>query len=274
MGNQKVKTLILATLAASSVLMSGCANGIGDTIAIAKRAEQAKETVSRTNNLNDPNTSIGTLATQSKPSEKDVFQINDFRVSFDGTNFTAAWNIIATQQEDLVIQIFADTDNDGYDGVKIANLKGQTSINEEVFSFGNLKDGDYFYYIGVGTSSETVSTFKYTDTVSKVVRDVDTDMPDGGLENVQVRYQDGSIYLTWDAYELESTDDPETPAVEVKYVAFICNADTGETIKSVTTDGLSAVIAIPQELDAFMCGAATYIDGEIGPFVAKTFKAK
>lgn len=119
----------------------------------------------------------------------DSMVIDSFTVEESNGKYIAKYSISDCPQE-VTIEIFADTDNNGFDGKSVYSKAGKSSDNIEI-SLDGLNPGEYHFYIRV--SKDGIFKREYSDSIislqkknnNKKVKDVK-----GG------KYNDG-YYISW-----------------------------------------------------------------------------
>lgn len=147
--------------------------------------------------------------------------IDSFSVEAKDDKYIAKYSI-SDCPEQVQIEVFADTDNEGFDGEKVYSGTGGPSGEAEL-SFGNLKPCEYHFYIRV--SKDGVFKRAYTDSVISISRkDSQKKVKDvkGG------KYNDG-YYISWTN---ENENDRKTVYVWDKDMNLISEVETeaGDTL--------------------------------------------
>ncbi len=115
--------------------------------------------------------------------------IDSFTVTPNGDKYAGKYSI-SDCPEQIQVEVFADTDKDGYDGQRVYSGNGAAS-GEFEFELNSLKPGEYHFYIIV--SKDGVSKKEYSDSVvSYQCKDSQVKVKDvkGG------KYNDG-YYISW-----------------------------------------------------------------------------
>lgn len=163
----------------------------------------------------------------------------------DGS-YKATWNV-SDCPENLLIEIYADKDREGYNGVKVAYTSSKPT-GDTTFQLYNLENGSYFFYIKVFIQ-EGLFSYAYTD---KAFTYEDPRSPDK-LPNVKVGLLNGDVYLTWEGNARE-------------YKVMLFSADGKELLAEETTEDNSLLLAFPKGATEVLAGVASYDYERLGKY--------
>lgn len=229
-------------------MLSGCKYGVSDTVDLVKSAEQAKQAVERMSNGEDKQVSVGTPADPNYVA-KTKLELEKFEISCSGTEFTAAWDLNSSFDQ-VKVQIYADTDDSGEDGTKIASVDSAPCSSSQTFRYQLLDDGTYFCYIKV-TAEDGTSLLAYCETPVYV----ELESPEGSLENISIQPDGEDILFTWD------------PGEHDQYIAMLIDPKDKSTILQETTViEPTARLSIPSDMDYVYAAVAAVEDGRPGPY--------
>lgn len=250
MMKKRIATGIICTAALGmSLMLSGCTNGIDDTIDLVKNAEAAKQSVEQMVNMeNGQQTSVGTVA---DPNYQPVNRLNlvEFNISCSGSQYSANW-IVDTNFENVRVQIFADTDNTGEDGTKIASFDSISTAAEKEFRYEGLEEGSYYCYIKVtGTDGSQVTMYSEQPITTSI------ENPEGALDGIVIETDGNSVLMSWTAADFE------------RYHAILVSPDdTNQILAETTVVEAQAKLDIPEGYTVVYAAVASYEDGVMGPY--------
>ena len=251
------RKLILATLCTAaigmSLLLSGCTHGIGDTITLVKKAEAAKQAVEQVANMEDgTQVSVGTAA---NPNYTPVNRLNVavFDIALSGTEFTAKWTVDTNFSFLSSVMIYAATDMSGEGGVKIGSFSNVPIATERTFELTQpLEEGTYYCYIKVVGQDNNPVTMYCATPIQYTEQD-----PEGSLADIVITADDEFVYISWTAM----------PDQEQYYRAILVSAENTDTILAETkVVGTQAKFEIPEGATELYIAAASYLNGEMGPY--------
>lgn len=249
---RKVLKLTACALAAGLVLtLSGCTNGIGDTVELIKKAETAKQDAEQLINGTGDRIVVGSVADPAYVA-KEKSSILDFVITCSGTTFTAAWNV-ETSSETVQVQIFADADTADADGTKIASFDAADPKASTEFQYKNLDDGTYYCYLRVVTK-DGAPLVAYCATPLAV----ELESPDGALEAIEISVEDGYVVFTWA---------DSSKANEMYHAMLFAPDNTDAVIADATVIDFRARIEIPEgDYEYLYAAVASYNNGTVGPY--------
>lgn len=246
----KKKLAVLLAGTSLAAVLSGCsANLTESTFDLIKSAEEIKEELGQIHRTETGGQVVGSV---SDPQyEETALSVADFDVQWnkEDSEFAATWAVNGGS-EDLDIQIYADSDQAGYDGEKIGSFSGQSAIGNQTFTYA-LDPGEYYVYLVVEDSQGRNATSSYRETSLLVDA---SEQDDKYLKNVSITYEDGSVNFSWDDSGHE------------RYRAVLINPETGDVLDETTVIGLQAKIQMPENIDAVLAGVSYLENGEIGPY--------
>lgn len=172
--------------------------------------------------------------------------IDNFTISPSNDGITANWKV-SNWSENLHIQIFADNNKEGYDGIKVVDTWAINS-NEITFEPNGLTNGYYFYYICI-SDSLGVFLYKYTDIAIKSENiNAVTE-----LTNIKACMLNSDIYVSW-------SGDVEN------YKVMVYDPNTMELLDEVETKELSYVLPMPERYSEVKVGVAVNTNGQLGKY--------
>lgn len=245
------KRLILCALSGALVMtLAGCSHGIGETVKLIENAEAAKQAVEQMSSGGTSSVSVGTVADPYyEPQAKT--EARSFSIKYEDAMFTANWEIASTS-DTLKIQIFADQDNKGEDGVKIASYDRAQASGSASFQYPLLEDGSYYCYMKV-TAIDGSTSVLYTNTTVTVT----AESAEGSLSNIKIEIVDGKVVFTW----------ADEEKAHSKFIAMIYHPnDTTNVIADTVVVGTSASIKAPSDLDYVYAAVASYDNNTVGTY--------
>ena len=164
-----------------------------------------------------------------------------------GGGYEAAWSV-SDCPENVTVEIYADTDNRGFDGEPAAS-GGQGATGSLSFQMPGLDSGYYYFYMTVSQSSG-ISNSAYGDGAFFY------DNPSGAekLSDVEASLLNQDIYMSWTGGENQV------------YRVMLFDPDTKLLLSSQETDEESCVLAMPEGYDKVLAAAARYQNEHLGRF--------
>lgn len=175
-----------------------------------------------------------------------AMDIELFKVEKTENGYNASWSISNTI-EDLYVDIYADTDAEGFDGTKVATFTG-SDVAEGSFSVRNLDNGHYFFYVKAYDRTG-VFDFKYTQTALMHENANSADK----LMQVEASVVNGDIFITWEG---ESDE----------YRIMLFDVETFEMLADEITTDNSFLFAFPQGHSEVFAAAASYRRNSTGKY--------
>ena len=172
--------------------------------------------------------------------------IDKFSVSQNNDNITAKWQI-SNWSENLHIQIYADNNKEGYDGVEVLNIWDDEN-EESTFTPTGLDIGYYYYYICV-SDSVGIFTYAYSDTALKY-EDMSTY---DKLNDVNACMLNEDVYISW-------SGDAE------EYKVMLYDTNTMELLDEAKTQDNSYVFAMPEGYNKVKAGVAVCSGDQLGRY--------
>ncbi|WP_124068385.1 hypothetical protein [Clostridium sp. E02] len=174
-------------------------------------------------------------------------EIKTFEVTKQNEEYVAKWNVTDCQ-DNLDIQIYVDTDKNGYDGEWVASLSA-TPAGNTTFSLNGLSNGSYYFYVKV-TDSTGIFNYAYTSTH---IEYVDANSPEK-LKNISAGMLNSDIYISWDASEHQT------------FKVLFFDANTRELLNEDTTEDGSYLTTLPKDTDKVLVAAATFDNNNLGKY--------
>lgn len=122
--------------------------------------------------------------------------IKEFSLSYANGSFQTKWNV-SDCPEDITLEIFADSDDSGYDGILLTSFQDHPS-GEKTFTSDSVPTGDYHFYLRVSHSSGI-----FSQEYGKDVLYLSPSNAPAKLSNVKAGMIDEDLNLSWDAGEFE-----------------------------------------------------------------------
>ncbi|MFA9378007.1 MAG: hypothetical protein ACERKZ_14885 [Lachnotalea sp.] len=172
--------------------------------------------------------------------------IDNFTISPSNDGIVANWQI-SNWSDNLHIQIFADDNKEGYDGIKVVDT-GALNNDGITFQPNGLTNGYYFYYICV---SDSIGAFLYEYSEAAIkYENVNSAVE---LTNIKVSMLNNDIYVSW-------SGDVEN------YKTIVYDPGTMELLDEAVTQDQSYVFPMPEGYSNVKVGVATYINEQLGKY--------
>ena len=256
-----------------TMLLSGCNSiyGLGKTISLVEDATASKKAIDAAVaakegdselgempvNVDLGMSSVGTVSVEDNQRvSMDNAIKNVLKVTADGTSFKAEWEF-GKNLTNLEVQIFADTDNKGNDGIKIASTDGCKSKDSYEFEFKGLETGDYYFYAKVTPANKDDANYVYTEETSYVTSSLLKT-----LKNVNIQVIDGMVHFKWDSADGAT-----------QYRTMIMDEETEAIIMDTVTTNCEATMNVPVTKKTFKAAVATFDRSVLGEYVAVTINA-
>lgn len=175
-------------------------------------------------------------------------KIDSFTVTENGRGiYEASWSV-SDCPEDVTVEIFADTDQQGYDGTRAAS-GGRGPSGTLSFDMPGVDSGYYYFYITVAQDSGIFNS-AYCDTAFFY------DNINGGdkLSNVTASLLNRDVYMSWTGEE------------NGFYRVMLFDPDTKLLLASTETEETSCVLSMPEGYDRVLAAAASWKNEQLGRF--------
>lgn len=116
--------------------------------------------------------------------------IDSFKVSETGGKYVAEYKV-SDCPEEIYVEIFADTDSEGYDGTRIYSGNGGTTGTAEL-NMNSLESGEYHFYIRI--SKDGIFKREYSDSIFSYQNPNATNE----VKNVAGGKYNNGYYISWD----------------------------------------------------------------------------
>jgi hypothetical protein len=175
-----------------------------------------------------------------------AMEIEIFNVEKNENGYDASWSI-SNAMDDLYIDIYADTDDEGYDGTKVATFTA-SQVSEGSFSVHNLDNGHYFYYM---KAYDKTGVFDYKYTQKAILHEKAGSFDK--LMHVKAFLVNGDIFITW-----EGADE--------QYRVMLFDVDTLKMLADEITTDNSFIIAFPEGRSEVFAAVASYRRNATGKY--------
>lgn len=190
--------------------------------------------------LGDVDVNVGSLPQSMK--------IDSFSVEENGRGgYDASWSV-SDCPEDVTVEIYADTDNQGYDGV-LAASGGRGASGSLSFNMPSADSGYYYFYMTVSQGSGI-----FNSAYGKEAFFYDNPGGDDKLPDVKASMLNEDIYISWTGEESGI------------YRVMLFDPDTKLVISSTETEEDSCVLPMPEGYDRVLAAAASYRNESLGRF--------
>lgn len=175
-------------------------------------------------------------------------KIDSFTVKENGRGgYDASWSV-SDYPENVTVEIYADTDNQGYDGT-LAASGGTGAKGSLSFEMPGVDSGYYYFYMTVSQSSGIFNS-AYGDTAFFYDNSGGADK----LQDVQAFLLNGDVYVRWTGQE------------GGLYRVMLFDPDTKLLLSSVETEDNSYVLPMPEGHDSVLAAAASWNNERLGRF--------
>ena len=174
--------------------------------------------------------------------------IDSFAVTENGRGgYDASWSV-SDCPENVTVEIYADTDGQGYDGTLVSS-RGEGPSGTQSFNMPELDSGYYFFYMTVSQDSGIFNS-AYADAAFFY------DQKGGPekLKNVKASMLNEDIYISW-------TGEEGLPAR-----VMLFDPDTKQLLSAVETEEDSCVLAMPEGCQKVLAAAASWRNERLGRF--------
>ncbi len=119
--------------------------------------------------------------------------IQEFSITYENGNFHTKWNV-ADCPDNITLEIFADTDDSGFDGTLLTSFQDRPS-GEKSFTSNSVATGDYHFYLRVSQGSNGIFSQEY----GKDVLYLSPSNAPEKLSGITAGMIDDDLNLSWDA---------------------------------------------------------------------------
>lgn len=176
-------------------------------------------------------------------------EIESFAVEMRGGKAYASWKILDCP-ESMQLQVYADTDTDGYDGQEVASFTAGAEGEQEI-SLGGLDGGRYHFYLYV-RGEQGIFTRKYAEESLLWFEDSASQE----LSGVKARMLDGDVFLTWGEVNEDSS-----------YRVMVFAPDNGGLLHDEIVEADTSFLwTLPEQYDGAQAAVALWENGRTGRF--------
>lgn len=176
-------------------------------------------------------------------------EIVSFAVEMREGKAYASWKIVDCP-ESMQLQVYADTDTDGYDGQEVASFTAGAEGEQEI-SLGNLDSGRFHFYLYV-RGEQGIFTRKYADATLPWFQNSAAQE----LSGVNARMLDGDVFLTWEGVNEDSS-----------YRVMVYAPDNGGLLHDEIVEAETSFLwTLPEEYDGAQAAVALWENGRTGRF--------
>ena len=174
--------------------------------------------------------------------------IDRFEVTRKGEQYLAVYSV-SDCEDQLDFAIYADTDQSGYDGERVADFYGDAS-GEYEFTLDSCDSGFYYFYVKV-SDSHGLFNFQYADQAVEYVNPY----REHELNNLSIQLLNTDIYVSCDDFDYEGMK------------IWIYDSSNHELLQEEVVNDSSYITSLPSGYSEVIVGVAPYDHEEAGKVV-------